>query len=127
MVPITWACVLLLGAEPPTFECRWAEGPPKIDGRADDPAWKNAQVIDHFYLPWLGKDARPARTATKARLLWDREYLYFFADMQDSDLYADVQGHGGSVGEGDAFGLYLKPAADKPGYYEFQVNPAGPV
>src|SRR5712691_4415055 len=51
--------------DPPTvFECRWTEGPIKIDGKADEEAWKHAQVIDHFYLPWLGKNARKARTAT---------------------------------------------------------------
>ena len=54
---------------PAEFECRWADGPVTLDGKADEPAWKAAQLIDHFYLPWLGKNARPARTATKARLL----------------------------------------------------------
>src|SRR5262249_34952430 len=54
---------------PAEYECRWASGPITIDGKADEEAWKNAQVIDHFYLPWLGPKARKARTATKARLL----------------------------------------------------------
>src|SRR5262249_16429760 len=59
--------------KPPTvFECRWTDGPIKIDGKANEEAWKHAQVIDNFYLPWFGKKARAARTATKARLLWDR-------------------------------------------------------
>ena len=73
------------------FECRFAETPIKIDGDADDAAWKDAPIIDSFHLAWLGKKARLGRTATKARLLWDREYLYFFADMEDSDLFADVK------------------------------------
>ena len=47
---------------PPTaFECRWTDGPIKIDGAADEAAWKHAQTIDKFYLPWLGKDARLAK------------------------------------------------------------------
>src|SRR4051812_41078703 len=74
----------LAKAPPTSFECRWAEGPITLDGKADEAAWKNAQVIDQFYLPWLGPKARPARTATKARLLWDREYVYFFAEMEDT-------------------------------------------
>src|SRR3954468_18361082 len=53
------------------FECRWADGPIKIDGKADEPAWKSAQSIDYFYQPWL-KEPRAARTKTKAKLLWDR-------------------------------------------------------
>jgi glucose/arabinose dehydrogenase len=113
---------------PPTaFECRWATGPIKIDGKADEEAWKNAQVIDTFYLPWLGPKARKSLTATKARLLWDREYLYFHADMQDSDLYADVKEHDGMTWDNDVFELFFKPADDKPGYYEFQVNAAGTI
>ena len=59
---------------------------------------ERCQVIDHFYLPWLGKNAPPPKPQTKAKLLWDREYLYFFADMEDSDLYADVKEHDGICG-----------------------------
>jgi hypothetical protein len=111
-------------APPEAFECRWADTPIKIDGLADEEAWKHAQVIDYFYLPWLGPKARPARTATKARLLWDREYLYFFADMEDTDLYADEKEHDGVTWDNDVFELFFKPAADKLPYYEFQVNAA---
>jgi glucose/arabinose dehydrogenase len=113
---------------PPTaFECRWTETPITLDGKAGEPAWQQAQIIDNFYLPWLGDKARAAKTATKARLLWDREYLYFFADMEDADLFADVTEHDGQTWNNDVFELFFKPADDKPGYYEFQVNAAGTV
>ena len=95
--------------------------------RGRDPAWKHAQTIDNFYLPWLGKDARPAKTKTKAKLLWDREYLYFFADMEDTDLYADVKEHDGELWYNDVFELFFKPSDNHAGYYEFQVNAAGAV
>lgn len=113
-------------AADPAFECRWAMTAPKLDGVADEPAWKNAQAIDRFYLPWL-KDgqSRSPRSTTKARLLWDRDYLYFFAEMQDTDLYADVKEHDGRTWTNDVFEMFLKPADDKPGYYEFQVSAAG--
>ena len=113
---------------PPTaYECRWADGPITIDGKADEAAWKNAQVIDNFYVPWLQPNPRAARTATKAKLLWDREYLYFFAEMEDADLFAIEKEHNGMTWEDDVFELFFKPAEDKPGYYEFQVNAAGTI
>ncbi|MBI3823495.1 MAG: PQQ-dependent sugar dehydrogenase, partial [Planctomycetes bacterium] len=77
--------------------------------------------------PWLGDKARPAKTKTKAKLLWDRDYIYFFADMEDADLYADIKEHNGMLWYNDVFELFFKPAEDKPGYYEFQVNAAGAV
>ncbi len=112
-------------ALPAVFECRWAETAPALDGRGDDPAWKEAETIDHFHLPWLGADDRPSKTRTRAKLLWDREYLYFLAEMEDSDLYATIKEHNGRLWENDVFELFFKPAAAKPGYYEFQVNAAG--
>ena len=110
---------------PSSFECRWADTPITLDGVADEPAWKTAQAIAAFHLPWLGDKARLGRTATTAKLLWDREYLYFLADMEDSDLFADVTEHDGELWNNDVFELFFRPAADKTGYYEFQVNAAG--
>jgi uncharacterized repeat protein (TIGR03806 family) len=108
------------------FICRFAAQPPLIDGQAAEAAWQSAPVIERFTLPWR-KDNPSARTATRARLLWDREHLYFFADMDDADLYADVKEHDGATWNNDVFELFLKPADDKPGYYEFQVSAAGTV
>ena len=108
------------------YDCRWTDGPIKIDGRGDEPAWKQAAVIDHFSLPWL--EGKPkAKTTTRARLLWDREYLYFLADLEDHDLFADVNEHDGPTWNNDVFELFFKPAADKPGYYEFEINAANTV
>ncbi|MCH5374240.1 MAG: carbohydrate-binding family 9-like protein, partial [Planctomycetes bacterium] len=109
------------------FECRFASGPIAIDGKANDKAWQAAEVIDHFYLPWLQDKARAAKTATKAKLLWDRENLYFFAELEDHDLFADIQEHDGKTWFNDVFELFFKPATDKPGYYEFHVSAAGTV
>jgi len=115
------------------FECRFTEDAVAIDGRADESAWKSAQVIDHFYASPLspsgreGDKAPAARTATRARLLWDRTYLYFFADMEDADLVADVKERDGQLWTNDSFAVYLKPTETKPGYFEFQINAAGAV
>jgi glucose/arabinose dehydrogenase len=110
-----------------TFECRWASGPIEIDGRAGESAWQASQPIDRFSLPWLKDAARPAKTATRARLLWDREYLYFFAEMDDGDLFAPLTERDGKLWENDVFELFFKPDETATGYYEFQVNAAGAV
>ncbi|WP_246523525.1 PQQ-dependent sugar dehydrogenase [Gemmata palustris] len=112
-------------APPSHFECRWADTPIALDGVADEAAWKHAQSINAFHVPWLGDAARMARTATTAKLLWDREYLYFHAEMEDSDLFADITEHDGDLWKNDVFELFLRPDFEKTGYYEFQVSAAG--
>jgi uncharacterized repeat protein (TIGR03806 family) len=109
----------------PTYESRWATGPIKIDGRADEPAWQQAQLIDNFGLSWLKDAAQKAKTATKARLLWDRDNLYFSADLEDHDLFADLVNHDDRTWLNDVFELFFRPDDTKPPYYEFQVNAAG--
>lgn len=107
-----------------TFECRWAVSPPVIDGKIDEPVWQQAQVVTSFRSAWLPASGRQPPTTTKARLLWDREYLYFSAEMEDSDVFANITEHDGAIWTCDVFELFFKPAADKPGYYEFEVNAA---
>lgn len=120
----------LFAAEKPPrdheFVCRFAASPIKIDGKADDEAWKSAEAIDYFYQPWKQDGPKP-KTATKAKVLWDRENFYFFAELEDSDLYADIKEHDGMTWFNDVFELFFKPADDKPGYYEFQVSAANTV
>ena len=100
-------------------ECRWTAEAITIDGKLEEPAWQKAQLLQDFAVFWQN---RKPKTATKARLLWDDKYLYFAADMEDSDLYADVKEHNGRTWENDVFELFFKPSRDKLSYYEFQVN-----
>ncbi len=104
-------------------ECRWATGPITIDGNATEPAWAGATVFEDYRLKWLGKKDRPAKTKTRTRLLWDSKYLYFTAEMEDADLFADVKEQDGDTWYNDVWELFLKPAGNK-GYYEFHVNAA---
>lgn len=117
-----WLLIALCLA-PPADECRFTDGPIVVDGKAEEPAWKHAVVIDRFGQPWLKEKGKSSKT--RARLLWDREYFYFFAEMEDSDLFADIKEHDGRTWLNDCFEVFLKPSPKNPGYYEFHVTPAG--
>jgi len=110
--------------EPPVVraaQCRWAKEPIRVDGRTDDSAWADAQELTEFSVYW---EKKPGGTHTAARLMWDDDYFYFTAEMEDYDLYADVTEHNGMAWLNDVFEIFLKPATNKPAYYEFQVNAA---
>ncbi len=123
------SCFLLLLFSPnlfaADFECRRAEGKIAIDGKLDDAAWKKAEAIDSFTVSWLREKARPAKTKTSAKLLWDDEYLYFAAELEDHDLYGDITEHDGMTWDNDVFELFFKTSEKSKGYYEFQVSAAG--
>jgi hypothetical protein len=100
-------------------ECRWATDRVNVDGILDDKAWAKAQKLTDFAVFWQGR--KPA-TATTARLLWDNQYLYFCAEMEDHDLFALTREANGRTWEDDVFEIFLKPSVKERAYYEFQVN-----
>ena len=102
-------------------ECRRADQPIKLDGKLDEPEWQMAQVVREFM---VARRDRPPKTKTAVRFLWDDKYLYFGAEMEDSDIYADVTKRNGITWNNDVIELFLKPSEQKPAYYEFQVNAA---
>ncbi len=112
-------------AEPPTAKtavCGRAVAAPKLDGKLDDPCWKDAKPITDFAAFWIGE----SRPGTKARLAWDDEALYYAAEMDDAELRAFGAARNDHLWEGDVFELFLKPS-DAPAYYEFQANPRAVV
>jgi uncharacterized repeat protein (TIGR03806 family) len=120
-------CVLItlaapaFGQEP--FRCQWVTGEISIDGNESETAWQQAHVITNFFVP--STDGKKPTMATTAKLLWDRDFLYFFAELEDQDLFADITEHDGQTWNNDVFEIFFKPSDEKPGYYEFQVNAAG--
>lgn len=120
------ACMNLTAlAEPPTTKtavCRRAAEPPKLDGKLDDPCWKDAEPIVDYAAFWLGE----SRPGTKAMLAWDDEALYYAAVMDDAELRAFGAARNDHLWEGDVFELFFKPS-DAPAYYEFQANPRAVV
>jgi Carbohydrate family 9 binding domain-like len=101
--------------------CKWAAQPPVLDGKLDDPCWKQAVPIDRFAAYWT-KTQSP-RPGTTAYLVWDDEALYYAGSMRDTELRAYGERRNDSLWDGDVFELFLKPSDKKPEYYEFQGNP----
>jgi lysophospholipase L1-like esterase len=113
--------------EPPAMTeavCRLVEKAPVLDGELDDPAWKQAQRIERFPTFWEG---RPSDLRTVAWLCWDDDALYYAATMADDEIYAFGEKRNDTLWLGDVFEMFLKPAEDRPEYYEFQVNPRGVI
>src|SRR5258708_19314 len=100
------------GQEPPVTReatCSRAVAAPRIDGKLDEPAWSEAEIIDHFPMCW---DRVDTGTGTRARLVWDDDALYFAATMTDTELRAVGTQRNDRLWFGDVFELFFKPDTD---------------
>ena len=104
-----------------------ADSPPIIDGTLDVDVWGNAAVIDDFHQTNPG-DGTPPTENTVVRVLYDDDYLYIAADLQDSDpekVQATQMIQGRSFFADDRVWVTLDSFNSKRNDYLFQVNANG--
>jgi hypothetical protein len=66
---------------PKSYECVRAKKAIQIDGKLNDPAWKTAAWTDLF-VDIEGDTKSSPRFRTRAKMLWDDDYLYIGAEME---------------------------------------------
>jgi hypothetical protein len=94
--------------------------PIQIDGKPDEPAWKNAAHVV------LGPDGpSQAIQKTEISLLWDSQRLYLLARSEDADLVSGYTQRDQPLYLQDALELFLDPDGDQQDYMEFEVSPTG--
>jgi hypothetical protein len=103
-----------------------ADTRPVIDGKLDDPVWQNATRFDNFitFKPDYGK---PTSEKTTIMMTYDRKYIYFAFDCQDSEparIKAAMSKRDG-IDMDDWIGVVLDTFGDQQGGYLFEVNPLG--
>lgn len=114
----------------PALEIRPATGPIVVDGRLDDPAWRDAEVVTDFVQAEPHAGAPPSER-TEVRITYDRERLYIGARMWESDTDGIVRGGmernvpGTLMEEMDSFGVTLDTFLDRRSSFIFFVNPVG--
>lgn len=105
--------------ETPVFVCHRATGPITVDGKFDEAAWKNAQVIRDFLVP---ATTTPAYSKTEARLLWDDQYLYVAFRAYDKDVRSLLTKRDDPTCQEDCLELFIKPDANSTAYCNFEIN-----
>ena len=118
-----------IGAQEPlrTASASRIDGPPKLDGTLDDPAWQHATPIPNFLQREPFEGQTPTEK-TEVRILYDKHQVYFGISCFDSDskrivateLRRDVPQE-----LDDYFEIIIDSAHDRRNAYVFQVNPLG--
>jgi len=106
---------------PRGYVCPYTPSPPPLDN-LDHPTWQAANWITEWP-SILGDETCP--TLIEAKLLWDRDYLYLAARMEEHDLWAFQTEHDSDIFLDNAFELFLDPDRDGHNYLEWEINPLG--
>jgi hypothetical protein len=106
---------------PKGYVCYRARSPLTIDGRLDDPAWRDAPWTDPFVD--IEGDGRPApRYRTRVKMLWDDECLYIGAELEEPHVWATLRDHDSVIFEDNDFEVFLDPDGDSHLYAELELN-----
>lgn len=106
---------------PKSYVAGFAAIPPVIDGAVDDEVWEKAVWSDVF--GDIEGDAKPAPYyATRVKMLWDNEYLYIAAALQDEHVWANLTGRDEVVFYDNDFEVFIDPANTTHRYFEYEIN-----
>jgi hypothetical protein len=106
---------------PKSYDCYRTAIPIQIDGKLDDPAWKTAPWTANF-VDIQGSAKPTPRYRTRMKMLWDDNYLYIAAELEEPDVKATLTQHDSVIFRDNDFELFLKPLPDATGYFEFEIN-----
>lgn len=98
-----------------------------IDGKLDDPAWKEAAFTGPFVEVGTGRPNRSFPVDGSAKLAWDDENLYVAFEVKDKDVRGgfDPKAVDPHLWTRDTVEIMLDPDGDgdNADYYEIQINP----
>lgn len=98
----------------------------KIDGKINDPAWKNATWTDMFVDIEGDKKPKPLFD-TRVKMLWDSQYLYIAANLEEPHLWATLLNHDDIIFRDHDFEVFIDPNNDENQYFEIEINALGTV
>lgn len=105
---------------PGTIYIPRAPGAITIDGVANDPGWIGAVQSPEFATAEGSPDAFGKATA---RMTWDDQNLYVFAQVTDVDIVSEYKAQDDPLWKADVIEMFVDADSNRRGYVELQVNP----
>ena len=98
----------------------------EIDGKLDEPSWQRAPWTEAFVdIRGAGaEDTLPPDFQTRAKILWDDNYLYIAADLEEPHVWATLKERDAKIYNDNDFEVFIDPDGDTHLYYEFEINAA---
>ena len=109
---------------PSHYICYRADAPLTIDGNLDEPIWQQAAWSDDF-VDIMGHLKPLPRYRTNVKMLWDENYLYIGAQLQEPHIWANLTKRDAVIFYDNDFEIFIDPDGDTHEYYEFEINAYG--
>lgn len=106
---------------PPVYICKRADKPFHPDGRLDKPFWEKAGYTELF-VDIEGSRKPSPRFDTRAKMLWDDEYLYIGAELFGSEIWATQTERDCVIFHDNDFEVFIDPDGDTHEYIELEMN-----
>jgi hypothetical protein len=123
-----WAGYFLNSGQlpPRSYEALRTPTPPIIDGRLSDPSWEAASWSEDF-VDIRGAGEKPPHLRTRVKLLWDEDFLFVGAELEEPHLWATLTERDDIIYRDDDFEVFLDPDGDGEAYFEVEINAMGTV
>ena len=108
------------------YVCYRTAGLLKIDGKLNEASWKSAESTAPF-VDISGEGFAKPIYNTAAKMLWDDEYLYIGATLQEPDIKARLTQRDTIIYHDNDFEVFLDPDGDGHQYFEIETNARGVI
>ena len=106
---------------PRSYVCYKTPSPIIMDGKLNDSAWIASDWTDSFVDIEGSLKPKPFYD-TKVKMLWDDNYFYFGAQMEEPHIWATLKMRDTVIFKDNDFEIFLDPDGDTHNYYELEVN-----
>ena len=110
---------LMAQSGPKKYIAIMASEPMDIDGKMEEHTWALASWSDDFID--IEGDKIPG-FKTNVKMVWDSDYLYFFARLEEPNVWATLKQRDTVIFYDNDFEIFIDPDGDTHNYMEFEIN-----
>lgn len=111
---------------PETYVVHKTDQSIEIDGNIESEAWTKADWT-HSFVDIRGDIAQNPRFDTRAKMLWDDNYFYIAARLEDPHVWGTITERDAVIFMDNNFEVFIDPNGDTHHYYELEVNALGTI
>ncbi|MEG1563403.1 MAG: sugar-binding protein [Bacteroides sp.] len=111
---------------PQSYVCYRTADKLKLDGQLNETSWTKAEPTADF-VDISGKSFAKPLYNTSAKMLWDDDYLYVGATLQEPNIIARLTQRDTIIYHDNDFEIFLDPDGDGQQYFEIETNARGVI